>query len=347
MDEKICSIIIPVFNVEKYLEECLQSVLQSVGNESEIILVLGNSHDSSNKICEKYCHYNSNIILLEQDGTGLSNARNCGLRIAKGNYVSFIDSDDYISGTSYSLVIEYLQKHHTEEIDVLLTDYVRVLEDGSVLETVDTLKKYDMPQVVADSEINEFLSRRNCFWNVWRYFYRRDFLLENGLWFLENHTTEDVDYTNRVLLKQKKMVFWHNPYYFYRTGRDNSLVNTVTVERVKDVTAILEGSITQALQVGRMFSRNLAEQYRLEYFLNIVLLADANSKEAIQCFDNWKCILKNSEKTAMKLCSLFLQFFGLKTTAIILMIFKRFRRYMKIRKVKRSETHEQCKKISQ
>ena len=93
----VVSVIIPVYNVEKYLEECIDSVLAQTYQNIEIILVDDGSTDSSGLICDRYAEKNTNISVIHQKNSGLSAARNSGLNKANGDYIYFLDSDDYIS----------------------------------------------------------------------------------------------------------------------------------------------------------------------------------------------------------------------------------------------------------
>ena len=110
------SIIIPVFNVEKYLEECINSVLQQTFSNFEIILVDDGSTDSSGNICDLYSQKDRRIQVIHKENGGLSSARNAGLRIAKGKYVGFIDSDDWISETMYQHLYEEAEKAAAEAL---------------------------------------------------------------------------------------------------------------------------------------------------------------------------------------------------------------------------------------
>lgn len=90
------SIIVPIYNVEKYLERCILSIIKQTYQNIEIILVNDGSTDSSIEICKKYSKIDSRILLIDKENGGLSDARNVGLQVAKGDYVLFVDSDDYM-----------------------------------------------------------------------------------------------------------------------------------------------------------------------------------------------------------------------------------------------------------
>ncbi|WP_314853272.1 glycosyltransferase family A protein, partial [uncultured Granulicatella sp.] len=108
------SVIIPVYNVENYLEECLKSVQTQTYTNIEVILVNDGSTDKSKLICERYCQENSRFLLINQENQGLSAARNKGVEISTGEYIVFVDSDDIIK-TNY---LEKLMQYMTEDVDI-------------------------------------------------------------------------------------------------------------------------------------------------------------------------------------------------------------------------------------
>ena len=109
------SVIVPVYNVEKYLEECLDSIKNQTYSAIEVILVNDGSTDSSKEICEKYCKQDSRFLLTNQENQGLSAARNKGVEISTGEYIVFVDSDDIIK-TNY---LEKLMQYMAEDVDIV------------------------------------------------------------------------------------------------------------------------------------------------------------------------------------------------------------------------------------
>ena len=116
--EKVLSIIIPVYNVEKYIYECLDSIIYQKNciNDCEIILVNDGSTDSSGDICKKYAKKYKNIKYLSKKNGGLSDARNFGIENASGNYIWFIDSDDYIQKDCISKIVKAIKEKKTDVI---------------------------------------------------------------------------------------------------------------------------------------------------------------------------------------------------------------------------------------
>lgn len=124
--EKLISVIIPVYNVEKYLSDCLDSVLSSTYTNLEIILVNDGSIDSSGTICDAYATKDSRIIVIHQDNQGLSSARNAGLNRATGEYIGFVDSDDKISKNMYEELYQAIEK---EGADIAACEWTRKEEE--------------------------------------------------------------------------------------------------------------------------------------------------------------------------------------------------------------------------
>ena len=112
--EDLVSIIIPIYNVEKYLDECIKSVLNQTYHNLEIILIDDGSTDSSKIICEKYKNIDNRIQLITKKNGGLASARNLGIDMAKGNYIYFLDSDDYIKKSTIEEVIDYMKINNAD-----------------------------------------------------------------------------------------------------------------------------------------------------------------------------------------------------------------------------------------
>jgi glycosyltransferase involved in cell wall biosynthesis len=132
MRKKI-SVIVPCFNVEEYLEDCLNSLVkQTIFDDLEIVCIDDGSTDSTLKILEQYKFKYSNIIVVSQDNQGQSSARNAGLKLATGKYIGFIDSDDIINEVYYENLVETIEKH---QADLVVCKLVTLYDNGSVDET--------------------------------------------------------------------------------------------------------------------------------------------------------------------------------------------------------------------
>ena len=227
------SFIIPVFNTEDYLERCLASCLDQDLPESdyEIIVLNDGSTDSSLQVAERIASSHPCIRIVSQENGGLSRARNAGLLEASGDYVWFVDSDDYIArnclGTLWS-------KCADEMLDVLGMGSFRVMQDSSVIERRyydqgNSLLVYDGP-----SAMRSGLLKSPC---APFYIIRRAYLLENGLSFLAGYLHEDEEFAPRMFYLAKRISFVCECCY-YACVRGNSIMQTVNPQRAFDLIAI-------------------------------------------------------------------------------------------------------------
>lgn len=268
------SIIIPVYNVEEYLEQCMDSILKAGFSDYEVLLVIGKSSDRSNQICYEYARKNSCIRVIIQDGTGLSNARNCGLREAAGTYIMYADSDDFLDTQAFEHTIRKLYLIQGQDLDVLISDFYLADASGQVYGCRCQIK--ESAEIITDYEyLGKFLRSRKNYCNVWRYLYRRDFLLENRLFSKEGFKSEDLDYSTRVLLSAKRCGFCHNPYYCYRVRRSGSLVNVVTMQNVDNLLDILCDCIEMVHDdMCFPYRQPLMNKLVWEYFFNFLFIED-------------------------------------------------------------------------
>ena len=200
----LLSIIVPVYQVEKYLKTCIKSMLDCNGFSYEIILVVKPSCDKSEYIAnEIQREYSDRVRVVSQDGDGLSNARNVGLRYAIGDYVAFFDSDDYIDATAFSNLMKSLKSRMP--VDAVISDYY-IVGNSDNISQVDTIEGEEL--IYDNRYLEVFLKKRRNYWNVWQYVLRRTFILENKLFFLEGVYSEDIEFATGVILTAKKFAFY-------------------------------------------------------------------------------------------------------------------------------------------
>lgn len=321
------SIIIPVYNVESYLEHCLSTVLDCDLTACEIILSLGQSEDKSTEICLDYARRYPFVRILEQDGTGLSNARNCAMDIAQGEYILFLDSDDYVDSRCLDELIDRLRNGSIPS-DVIVADFYRC--DLRLGRTVPCFQIGEETTAQKGMDfLPHMLQKRQCFWNVWRYLYRRSFLKERGIRFLENRLSEDVDFTTSVFLAEPEIYFSHSPYYVYVVGRGQSLMDRPSLKRLTDTVFILERSITRLRESDFPYAPQLAAQFQFEYILNLALTVEIDPRErteALELYRNWRQTLAESVDPAVRWGRRAIGIVGLKAAGRGLHWFKLLRR---------------------
>ena len=319
----LLSIIVPVYQVEKYLKTCIKSMLDCHGFSYEIILVVKPSCDKSEYIAnDMQKEYSDRVRVVTQDGDGLSNARNVGLRYAIGDYVAFFDSDDYIDATAFSNLMKSLKSRMP--VDAVISDYY-IVGNSDNISQVDTIEGEEL--IYDNVYLEVFLKKRRNYWNAWQYVLRRTFLLENKLLFLEGVYSEDIEFATGVVLTAKRFAFYGKPYYYYRIGREGSLANKVTLKHVVDLMDMLSISIKRILKADFLYKDILIDKLSLQYILSFVMIYDVDlddknkSKEYI--VKNKKIYLSMKHMGIVK--KIFLQI-GIVPSAYVLNIIRSARR---------------------
>lgn len=226
------SIIIPVYNVEQYLTKCLDSVVnQTYNDEYEVICVNDGSTDSSLAILEEYAEKYGIIKIINQENRGLSEARNTGLRQAKGKYIWFVDSDDWIEDDALNI----LHKKINDE-DIVCFNGRRYFEDGRT-ETPD--EGIEISDLSGWEYYNKYAlqHRKFHFVCVVLRVYKRDFLLENNLFFEPGIYHEDNLFTPIALYYAIKIKSIPDTLYQYRI-RKNSITQNINFKRITDIITI-------------------------------------------------------------------------------------------------------------
>ena len=222
MKEVQVSVIVPVYNVEPYLEECLDSIINQTFNEIEIILINDGSTDRSGEIMERYALQDSRITVITQPHEGVSAAKNAGIRKASGKYILFVDSDDSIIPDT----MEVLYRKATETgADIVIGNALICHPDGS--RSVFLLHDRDLNNGLLWTGESVFvkLVEQNTIPLAILFFMRRDIIIKNKLFFQKNIIHEDEIWNVKALLSAQKVIFIDFNYYFYRR-REGSIMNS-------------------------------------------------------------------------------------------------------------------------
>lgn len=324
----LLSIIIPVYQVERYLEQCLDPLLRCDLRECEILLSLGNSTDRSSEISRRYEERYPFIHTLLQKGDGLSDARNSAMEVARGEYLLFLDSDDYILPENLNFVLSRLRDGSFPG-DVIVTDFFRRSRSSGRMEEIFQIGA-GTPVRYGLEHLPRMLRKRQCFWNVWRYLYRREFLEEHGIRFWDGMLSEDVDFTTSVFLAEPEIIFCHSPYYVYCVEREDSLMGSSTLKRLSDTVIVLERSISRMKESTLPYAPCLAAQFQFEYILNLAITAELPAEDqaaARLLYRSWKETLADSSDPLVRIARWGIGVLGPETSARILHRFKMLRRW--------------------
>jgi glycosyltransferase involved in cell wall biosynthesis len=231
------SIIVPAYNVEEYICECLDSLVNQTLKEVEIIIVDDGSTDGTSVIIDEYAKRYENIRVLHKDNGGQSHARNIGLKMAEGEYILFVDSDDYIDILACETLYNYAKKN---DVDIV---------HGDVLNSKDEV--YSNPkfrwipsegQVISGFEyLKQAIETETYDIVPWLNLTRKSLLIENNLFFREGHFYEDQEYTLRLYTQFPSTVLKiRYPFYYYRIGRPGSTTSVCSLKKGTDFAVILK-----------------------------------------------------------------------------------------------------------
>lgn len=225
------SVIIPVYNVEKYINRCLKSVISQNYNDLEIIVIDNGSTDRSGSICDSYANEYANISVYHIENHGVGSARNFGLSKARGEFIYFVDSDDYLVG---NLFAEFEDKL-APDLDLLVFSYYNSFEQDMTernrtkksLPYSGSYDKYNFSKIFKDLFLSDML------YTVWNKFYRREFLIENDISFEKYELGEDVRFNLNVYRNVNKVYLSQDSYYVYVIGRKGSAMSGYNPKRLQ------------------------------------------------------------------------------------------------------------------
>lgn len=249
------SVIIPFYNVEKYIGECLESVLNQTLKEIEIICVDDGSTDNSHEIVSEYKRKNENIKIIQKENGGQSSARNAALKIAKGKYIYFLDSDDCILPTTLE---DAYQKAEKEQLDIVCFNTVAIFESE---EMKDEYRFYENSYIrtgdysgvqTGQSMFAKMREKYEFFVPVWFQIFRRSLIEENHLSFYEGIIHEDNLFTVQCFMLAKRVGYIDRTYHHRRIRVGSTMTSKIDMRNV-------EGYIVSYTELLRFFDRHPIE----------------------------------------------------------------------------------------
>ena len=226
------SVIVPVYNTEKYLSKCLDSILNQTLKEIEIIVVNDGSKDNSQEIIEEYKEKDSRIISKIKSNGGLSDARNCGIEKVNGEYLAFIDSDDYIDPVMLQTMLDLAEKHESE---IVMCDLVKVDENGN--EFRDLQQSPQLPEKIILKDDFTIFGEMSCFAcnKIFKKSLFEKHQFKKGIHF------EDIELIPKLVLDSSVISKINQPFYKY-FDRQDSITKTHTAKGLDMFFAINEVS---------------------------------------------------------------------------------------------------------
>lgn len=221
MDEKgVVSVIVPIYNAEKYLSKCIESILTQTYKKLEILLIDDGSSDKSGEICDRYAAADSRIKVVHRENKGVAYTRNEGLDMASGEYITFVDSDDYIHPCMYECMLKSMHKHNAQ---IVTCGYKRVQEDEKV--SLDKLPEEVLEEVIQSSQdkINYvYLKHYGDATLLWNKICRSE--LWKDIRCPVGKVYEDETLTFRALYNAEKIVCVHEDLYYHVKRKDDTSI---------------------------------------------------------------------------------------------------------------------------
>lgn len=286
------SIIIPIYNVERYLETCVNSVLTQTYSDYEVILVDDGSPDRCGELCDHYAESDSRVKVVHKVNGGLSSARNAGLDIAMGEYVIFVDSDDYWDD---NMALEHIQKNLAESnADLLVFPAKRFYEDENRFTNILNLEVER--DKVRNENINHavgYLLQNNIYRAAaWNKVVKKSIVDVHNMRFKVGYLSEDMDWCGDLLLYCSKFDFYENSFYVYRQQRKGSITSGKAEKLVSDKIYMCQKGYRQSINLtDKNKSQLLLSYYAYEYAVTLGVSSAVKDKDTLREVRNLKVLL--------------------------------------------------------
>lgn len=261
------SVIVPVYNSDRYLKKCLNSILAQTFPDFELILIDDGSTDLSGQICDEYSEKDSRIIVIHKDNTGVSDSRNFGLKKATGELITFVDADDYCDHKMFEHAVESLKRN---DCDLLISGYVAVDEnDKFAYERKRTVNNWELKneKQTIDYIINNVLLPDGNGWEVWSSYFSRKIIIDHNIRFCTSchNFAEDMGFMLEYLLFSNSVIGIPNCDYRYVRHSGSMMDNSRDMVKLDSMNEV-------AIHFGERFfeiikSKEERKKYAIIYYL--------------------------------------------------------------------------------
>ena len=286
------SVVVPVYNVEKYFDNCVESLVNQTYSDLEIILVDDGSSDGCPQMCDEWAGKDTRIKVIHKTNGGLSDARNAGMKIATGKYIGFIDSDDYIALDFFDTLLLVMEK---ENSDIVECSVGKFYEDGRFEEYSDDLA---VTTFETESALSGLISENPFHQHVWNKLYKTQ--LVKDIPYAVGKLNEDEFWTYQVFGRAKKVSKINKTMYYYFQRSSSIMGESYNIRRID----ALEGKSNRQKYIEKNYS-NLAVQAKIDFYGSCMFayqcvlkyLSGKEKREAITRIKRYKqeCNLSVSE----------------------------------------------------
>nr|WP_302660214.1 glycosyltransferase [uncultured Clostridium sp.] len=320
------SVIVPVYNVEKWLNKCIDSILVQSYNNLEIILINDGSTDKSGDICDNYSKKDYRIRVFHNKNKGLSYSRNFGVKNSNGKYVMFVDSDDFISDSN--IIEKFISILERDKCDFIYTSYCR-FDDGNEDKITEVLPiNLDTEDIKGKSGLEilaKLIENNNYHHAAYLKICRKNFLIDNKLFFKEEIYHEDAEWSPKLFYYANKVTIYKEPYYMRRM-RENSIITTTNEANIKkkindrlniafDLIEFFKG--IEESRFKNIIINDFVRMYWGDLLLIINLKDKNNFKDCCNTVKNTKEILKYGSLKKYKVAYILVKIIGIKNFLIL------------------------------
>lgn len=315
------SVVVPVYNVEQYLKECVDSILSQTFKDFELILVNDGSKDSSPAICDEYAKKDGRVKVIHKENGGQSTARNKGIEAATGEFAVFIDSDDLFCDDHF---FEDVKNAIDENTDIVVFRYCKYYGDrtdecGISLSEINSDNKVEF--------LRDLVKRDAFFCSCWSKCTRMSILKENNIIFDTSLSCEDMDWYYNVVSKAENFKVIDKPYVYYRQ-RENSVTSSFKKKSITDYIFTIDKWSKEFNKIQDEREKEVMLSSLAKLYCNLLISYSRHTKELKDCkkaIFGFKWLLTYDLNPRTKIISKFGKMFGLGITCTLLKILEKVR----------------------
>lgn len=314
------SVILPIYNVEAFLVECIESILQQTYTDFELILVNDGSKDGSPAICDNYAKKDAKIEVVHQANAGLSMARNNGLAVASGEYVVFIDSDDFITSSDF---LQKLADKTKNNVDLVFFKYSRYIDESQTL----CVCSFSYQNAIAETTMSGILQKlvdADAFYGMaWIKAVRRAVLIDNNIQFEKGLLGEDTEWNYHLLMHTRSVDFIDESFLAYRQ-REGSISHSLKLKNFTDFIYVITKWSKPISQLEDDALKNALLGSLAKYYSNLLVVYmrvdDKGKKKYKSALNDLSWLLNYSRSKRPRMISKVYRVLGFDMTILMLNI---------------------------
>lgn len=332
MDHPFFSIVIPVYNTEKELGRCVDSVIAQTFHDFEVILVDDGSTDSSGEICDRYAAQDHRIKTIHKQNGGCSAARNTGIRTAIGDYLLFVDSDDMWDDVNALKDIKRIIDDNAEIVIDTVCFGVSIYNEDGKLVKIRKPVTYNLILEDKYQAVKHLVYTNQYFSTSYVKALRREFFLENDLFFVKGLLSEDIEWSARVLINCEAIAVYPSAFYKRIQRTEGSITSAIGKKNILDILTSVEKGVdyvnenSEDLKLKSIYFEYWAYQYAMLLGLVAVMKQDSEYENVLQRLKNLSWLLKYDHVKKVRMVRICYAILGLQLTANILSKYYEIRR---------------------